>query len=149
MPDGRSPMDHPPRCLPTTPSCPPISGPRRMLKLSRIGAAYGKHLALIDVDLFVASGEGVVILGANGPGGSVTLGSRDLPVLQPHEIVEAGIALVPEGRGIFGDLTVRENLMLGAHPRRARHSEKRNLDLVLGLFPRLKERFPQHARTMS
>src|SRR5205823_2468104 len=87
---------------------------------------------------------GVVgILGANGagkstllraiaglvtrlPGGSIMLGSRDLSPLEPHEIVEAGVALVPEGRGIFGDLTVRENLVLGAHPRRARRSEKRN-----------------------
>ena len=137
-----------------------------MLKLARIGAAYGKHLALVDVDLYVGSGEVVVILGANGagkstllkaiaglvtrlPGGSITLGSRELSLLPPHEVVEAGVALVPEGRGIFGDLTVRENLMLGAHPRRARHSEKRNLELVLALFPRLEERFPQQARTMS
>src|SRR5579871_4921008 len=137
-----------------------------MLRLQRIGAAYGKHLALVDVDLVVAGGEVVVILGANGagkstllkaiaglvarlPGGSVTLGSRELSMLPPHEIVEAGIALVPEGRGIFGELTVRENLVLGAHARRARHAEKRNLDLVLGLFPRLRERFPQEARTMS
>src|SRR5258708_16412254 len=128
-----------------------------MLRLSRIGAAYGQHLALIDVDLVVGGGEVVVILGANGagkstllkaiaglvtrlPGGSITLGSRELSVLAPPEIVEAGVALVPQGRGIFGDLTVRENLMLGAHPWRARHSEKRNLDLVLTLFPRLKER---------
>ena len=137
-----------------------------MLKLSRIGAAYGQHLALIDVDLVVAAGEVVVILGANGagkstllkaiaglvtrlPGGSIALGSRELTPLAPHEIVEAGVALVPEGRGIFGELTVRENLMLGAHARRARHAEKRNLDLVLGLFPRLEQRFPQEARTLS
>ena len=60
-----------------------------------------------------------------------------------------GVALVPEGRGIFADMTVRENLMLGAHPRRARHSERRNLDLVLGLFPRLGERLRQAVRTMS
>jgi acyl-CoA reductase-like NAD-dependent aldehyde dehydrogenase/ABC-type branched-subunit amino acid transport system ATPase component len=137
-----------------------------MLKLQRIGAAYGQHLALIDVDLVVAGGEVVVILGANGagkstllkaiaglvtrlPGGSIALGARELTPLAPHEIVEAGVALVPEGRGIFGELTVRENLMLGAHARRARHAEKRNLDLVLGLFPRLTERFPQEARTLS
>src|SRR5204862_6667761 len=117
------------------PSSPPISGPPPMLRLSRIGAAYGKHLALVDIDLFVGGNEVVVILGANGagkstllraiaglvtrlPGGSITLGSRDLSLLEPHEIVEAGVALVPEGRGIFGDLTVRENLVLGAHPRR-------------------------------
>jgi ABC-type branched-subunit amino acid transport system ATPase component len=137
-----------------------------MLKVSQLAAAYGKHLALAGVDLYVESGEIVVILGANGagkstllkaiaglvphlPGGSVTLGSRAIDRLASHEIVEAGIALVPEGRGIFGDLTVSENLMLGAYPRRARLAETRNLDLVVTLFPRLKERFRQPARTMS
>ena len=137
-----------------------------MLRVSHVGAAYGKHMALADVDLHVDGGEIVVILGANGagkstllrvisglvpslPGGSVTLGSRELAVLPPHEIVEAGIALVPEGRGIFGEMTVRENLTLGAYARRARHDEKRNLERVLVLFPKLKERFGQAARTMS
>lgn len=137
-----------------------------MLRVSHLAAAYGKHLALAGVDLHVERGEIVVILGANGagkstllraiagmvphlPGGSVTLGAREIGRLAPHEIVEAGISLVPEGRGIFGDLTVSENLMLGAHARRARASEKRNLELVVTLFPRLKERFKQQARTMS
>jgi len=137
-----------------------------LLRVSHIAAAYGKHLALADVDLHVDGGEVVAILGANGagkstllkviagivphlPGGSVSLGSRELSVLPPDEIVEAGVALVPEGRGIFGDLTVRENLTLGAFARRARHSEKRNLEVVVTLFPRLKERFYQVARTMS
>jgi acyl-CoA reductase-like NAD-dependent aldehyde dehydrogenase/ABC-type branched-subunit amino acid transport system ATPase component len=137
-----------------------------LLRVSHIAAAYGKHLALADVDLDVDGGEVVVILGANGagkstllkviagmvphlPGGSISLGSRELGVLATHEIVEAGIVLVPEGRGIFADLTVRENLMLGAYARRARGNEKRNLDLVIDLFPRLKERFGQVARTMS
>ena len=137
-----------------------------MLRVSHIAAAYGKHLALVDVDLDVGGGEVVVILGANGagkstllkviagmvphlPGGSISLGSRELGVLPTHEIVEAGIALVPEGRGIFADLTVRENLILGAYARRARGNEKRNLELVVDLFPRLKERFGQVARTMS
>lgn len=137
-----------------------------LLRVSHIAAAYGKHLALADVDLDIDGGEVVVILGANGagkstllkviagmvphlPGGSVSLGSRELGALPTHEIVEAGIALVPEGRGIFADLTVRENLRLGAYARRARGNEKRNLDLVVDLFPRLKERFGQIARTMS
>ena len=137
-----------------------------MLELSRIGAAYGKHVALVDIDLFVDTSEIVVILGANGAGkstllkviagivphlagGSVTLGSRALTELEPHEIVEAGVALVPEGRGIFAELTVRENLMLGAHPQRARADEARNRGIVLDLFPRLKDRMTQTVRTMS
>ncbi len=137
-----------------------------LLRVSNAAAAYGKHTALADVDIEIDGGEIVVILGANGagkstllrviaglvpllPGGSVTLGSRELAVLPPHEIVEAGVALVPEGRGIFGDLTVRENLQLGAYARRARHSAKRNLERVIELFPRLRERFSQPARTMS
>ncbi|WP_163823289.1 ATP-binding cassette domain-containing protein, partial [Proteus mirabilis] len=63
--------------------------------------------------------------------------------------VEAGIALVPEGRGIFADLTVRENLNLGAFPKRARAGEAQALEQVLALFPRLKERLGQQVRTMS
>ncbi|MBI4048519.1 MAG: ATP-binding cassette domain-containing protein, partial [Devosia nanyangense] len=66
-----------------------------------------------------------------------------------HQFLEAGIALVPEGRGIFGDLTVAENLELGAYARRARASERQTRDLVLSLFPRLRERLGQIARTMS
>ena len=102
-----------------------------LLRVSHAAAAYGKHTTLADIDIEIDGGEIVTILGANGagkstllrviaglvpllPGGSVTLGSRELAMLPPHEIVEAGVALVPEGRGIFGDLTVRENLALGA-----------------------------------
>jgi acyl-CoA reductase-like NAD-dependent aldehyde dehydrogenase/ABC-type branched-subunit amino acid transport system ATPase component len=69
--------------------------------------------------------------------------------MPPHRIVEQGLALVPEGRGLFGDLSVRENLELGAFARRARPHEKRQFDYVLDLFPRLAERLDQTARTMS
>jgi branched-chain amino acid transport system ATP-binding protein len=69
--------------------------------------------------------------------------------LPAHAIVEAGLALVPEGRGIFGELTVRENLLLGAFARRARADEARNRERVLALFPRLGERLNQLASTMS
>ena len=69
--------------------------------------------------------------------------------LSPDEIVEKGVVLVPEGRGIFGDLSVKENLLLGAYPARARDSERENLDRVLDLFPTLQERHGQVARTMS
>jgi vanillin dehydrogenase len=138
----------------------------RLLKVAHIAAAYGKHLALADVDLEVDSGEIVVLLGANGAGkstllkviagvvphlagGSVRLGGRELGPLPTHEIVEAGIALVPEGRGLFAELTVQENLMLGAYARRARHAANENLAVVVDLFPRLKERLGQVVRTMS
>ncbi len=137
-----------------------------MLRVAHIAASYGKHLALADVDLQVDGGEIVVLLGANGagkstllkviagvvphlPGGSVRLAGRELGPLPTHEIVEAGVALVPEGRGLFADLTVRENLMLGAFAHRARHSAKENLALVVDLFPRLQERLDQVVRTMS
>jgi branched-chain amino acid transport system ATP-binding protein len=137
-----------------------------MLEIEGLSVAYGKHAALAGVALTVARGEIVTILGANGAGKTtllkavaglvrpqagarVTLEGRDLLALPPHLVVEAGVALVPEGRGIFGDLTVRENLMLGAYASRARAAEADNLARVLMLFPRLEERFRQVARTMS
>lgn len=137
-----------------------------MLEIAGLSVAYGKHRAVDDVALSVGRSEVVVILGANGsgkssllkavcgiqpaaPGARVQLGGRDIANLPAHAIVESGLALVPEGRGIFGDLTVRENLLLGAFARRARANETANLDQVLALFPRLAERLGQTARTMS
>jgi len=137
-----------------------------MLDVSAVSVAYGQHRALSDAALTVGRGEIVVILGANGagktsllkaiagivpclPGKSVTLSGRDLSRLPAHEIVEAGLASVPEGRGIFGELTVAENLLLGANPKRARGSEATRRQQVLSLFPRLNERLPQMVRTMS
>jgi len=137
-----------------------------MLEIAGLSVAYGKHAALSDVALRVGRGEIVAMLGANGAGKTtllkavaglvppqagarISLGGNDLLALPPHRVVEAGVALVPEGRGIFGELTVRENLMLGAYAARARAAEADNLDRVLTLFPRLKERFRQIARTMS
>jgi branched-chain amino acid transport system ATP-binding protein len=137
-----------------------------MLEVRNLAAGYGKHQALAGIDLDVGPGEIVVILGANGAGKStllkviagvvkphaearITFDGRDLLALPPHEVVEAGIALVPEGRGIFAELTVRENLELGAYARRARAAEAETLARVKHLFPRLAERGPQLARTMS
>jgi vanillin dehydrogenase len=137
-----------------------------MLEVSGLGVAYGKHVALRQAALRVAPGEIVVMLGANGAGKTTLLKAlaglvpkdvasrvgfegRDIARLAPHQIVEAGVALVPEGRGLFGDLSVRENLALGAFARRARAGQDRRLDRVLDLFPRLKERLEQTARTMS
>ena len=137
-----------------------------MLDIKNLSVSYGKHAALRDVSLTVDRGEIVVMLGANGAGKSsllkacaglvtaqdgtrINLSGAELTDLSAHKIVEAGLALVPEGRGIFGELTVRENLELGAFAKRARASEKQNLDRVIGLFPKLAERLNQAARTMS
>lgn len=137
-----------------------------MLEIENVSVSYGQHRALDGVSAHVAKGEIVVMLGANGAGkstflravsaitpkaegGIVRLDGVDLSSLPPHEIVEAGIALVPEGRGIFGELTVLENLRLGANPARARSSETQNLEQILDLFPVLSERRKQIARTMS
>jgi branched-chain amino acid transport system ATP-binding protein len=137
-----------------------------MLKVRDLSVSYGKHVALDKVTLEVARGEIVVILGANGsgkttllkslgglvkaaPGSDITLDDRSITNLKPHQIVEAGLALVPEGRGIFGDLSVSENLELGAFARHARKKETQNRAEVLALFPRLGERLKQTARVMS
>jgi branched-chain amino acid transport system ATP-binding protein len=137
-----------------------------MLEVEGLSVQYGKHRALDGVALSVGANEIVVILGANGAGkssllkavaglqapaaqGRVTLAGRALAGLPAHQVVEAGLALVPEGRGIFGELTVRENLLLGAFARRARADEAANRERVLALFPRLAERLDQTARTMS
>jgi branched-chain amino acid transport system ATP-binding protein len=82
-------------------------------------------------------------------GSSVLMDGTDITHRPAHEIVETGIALVPEDRGIFADLTVQENLILGAHPTRAREREADNLERVLSLFPKLRQRPKQLVRTMS
>lgn len=137
-----------------------------MLEVRELCVAYGKHQALRGVSLQVAKGELVVMLGANGAGkssllkaigamvrpldgASVRLAGRELTRLPAHQVVETGLALVPEGRGVFGDLTVRENLQLGAQPRRARALEAQSLERVLELFPKLSQRMGQSVRTMS
>ncbi len=137
-----------------------------MLEIGALTVAYGQHRALEDAALTVGRGEIVVILGANGAGkstllravagicegrvtGTVTLRGEALTGLPPDRIVEAGVALVPEGRGVFGELSVRENLVLGAYSDRARDDQASNLDRVLALFPRLAERPRQRVATMS
>jgi branched-chain amino acid transport system ATP-binding protein len=137
----------------------------RMLEISGLSVAYSKHRALDGVTLTVSQREIVVILGANGSGKTsllkaiagivpkssekTSLSGRDIRKMRANEIVEAGLALVPEGRGIFGELTVRENLMLGAYARRARAKENENLERAVSLFPKLSQRMAQAANTMS
>ncbi|OAN75290.1 ABC transporter ATP-binding protein [Sulfitobacter sp. EhC04] len=137
-----------------------------MLELHDVTVHYGQHRALEKASVNVAKGEIVVILGANGAGkstllkaasgicegvvaGSILLDGADLAGLPANRIVDAGLALVPEGRGVFPDLTVRENLTLGAYSSRARDDEKMTLERVYGLFPKLRERAKQIVGTMS
>ena len=137
-----------------------------MLEVKNLSVSYGQHRALQDVSVQIAKGEVVVILGANGAGkssllraiaglseghcdGDISFAGQSLLGRNPDEIVTGGIALVPEGRAIFGDLNVEENLRLGAYSERARMNEQANLDRVLTLFPKLRERRKQITRTMS
>jgi branched-chain amino acid transport system ATP-binding protein len=137
-----------------------------MLDAGPLSLHYGKHLALDGVAITVAENETVVVLGANGagkssllkamaglvrptPGARVSFEGKDLVGLPAHLYVAHGIALVPEGRGIFGELSVAENLELGAYAGHARPHEARQRALVFDLFPRLAERQKQIARTMS
>ena len=137
-----------------------------MLDVSNLAVDYGKHVALHGVSLAMKEGETVVILGANGAGkasllkaiaglvparagGAIDFADARIAGLPPHRILEHGVALVPEGRGLFPDLTVSENLQLGAYARRARRDEAANMAMVLDLFPRLAERRRQIVATMS
>lgn len=136
-----------------------------MLECRNISVFYGRHRAVENVSVEIKPGEIVVMLGSNGAGkstflravagqismaaGSVVMNGADITHRPSFDVVETGVALVPEDRGIFADMTVDENLVLGAYPRRARGLEAENKDRVLTLFPRLAERRKQIVRTMS
>jgi branched-chain amino acid transport system ATP-binding protein len=136
-----------------------------MIELNHVSASYGTVPAIIDVTIKVGEAEAVGLLGANGAGKSTTLRAisglvklrtggitflgQDLAVLPPHKISELGIAHVPEGRQVFPDMTVMENLEIGSYAPRAKPERQRSLDLVYSIFPRLAERRWQYAGTMS
>jgi branched-chain amino acid transport system ATP-binding protein len=136
-----------------------------LLKLDSIVSGYGQILAVKGITLEVAEGEIVALIGSNGAGKSTTLRSitglvrcrsgridfdgQDISHMQPHDIVAAGVSLVPEGRGIFHRLTVLENLEMGAYRRGGRADLREDLDRVFALFPRLKERSRQSGGTLS
>jgi len=136
-----------------------------MLKLRDICAGYGKSEVLRGVSLDVKKGEVVTLVGANGAGKTTTLKAlcglipatggtiefegAKLSGRAPHEIVELGITMVPEGRQLFPFLTVRENLLMGAYKHTARQGREQRLDEVLKIFPRVKERLPQLAGSLS
>lgn len=136
-----------------------------MLTLEDVHSGYGSTTILQDVSLTVEPGEVVTIVGANGAGktttlrtiaglltptsGRITFDGRDITRLAAHEVVEMGITLIPEGRQLFPDMTVGENLLMGSFRRAARSLQKRTLDEVLSLFPRLHERMGQSAGSLS
>ena len=135
-----------------------------MLKIEGLNVYYGGIHALSDVSVDVREGEIVTIIGANGAGkstlmwtlagllrpksGRIIFGDRPLPAV-PHLAVAAGIALVPERRRLFANLTVRENLALGAYRRNDRAGISQDEEYVYGLFPVLKQRSAQYAGTLS
>jgi branched-chain amino acid transport system ATP-binding protein len=136
-----------------------------MLKINKLNFSYGDLKVLWDIDLEVNRGEIVTVVGANGAGkstalknisrlvkwdsGSITFNGADLGRLQSHEVVELGIVQVPEGRKIFPEMTVLENLAMGSFIKSARMERQANIDRCFQLFPRLRERHRQLGGTMS
>ncbi len=136
-----------------------------MLKLNSIQTKYGSIYALKGVDLVVNQGEIVTIIGANGAGKSTTLNTIsgivqsiygniefngvDITHMPADKIVEAGLVQVPEGREIFPQLTVLENIKLGAYLRKDKNAIKQDIEYVTSFFPRLSERFNQLGGTLS
>ncbi len=136
-----------------------------MLKVSKIDTFYGKAQALWDVSLNIDEAEIVALVGANGAGkttllntisgllrpasGSVEFLGQRIDGLAPHNIVELGVSHVPEGRRLFTDMSVRENLEMGAYISGAWKQKKETLERVYQVFPALKEREGQLARTLS
>jgi branched-chain amino acid transport system ATP-binding protein len=134
------------------------------LSLRELSIAYGGIKAVKGISLEVQTGEIVTLIGANGAGksstlrgvvgltraqGSVRVFGEDVSALDAHQIAARGVALVPEGRGIFTGMSVRENLELGAYLKRERSGMAQRLARVVQLFPRLGERMKQDAGTLS
>ena len=136
-----------------------------MLSIRDLYAGYGKSEVLQGVSFEVPQGKVVTLIGANGAGktttlrticgqvrasrGGIVFDGEDLAGLRPHEIVERGITMVPEGRQLFPFLSVRDNLLMGAYKRSARRDVNRRLEHVLDIFPRVRERLTQFAGSLS
>ena len=138
--------------------------PEALLQLEGLSASYRGLKALQGVSLVVAPGEIVAVVGANGAGkstllraiagqvateGTIRFDGNSLARVAPHLITRRGIGLVPEGRRLFPRLSVEDNLRLGAYARRGDPARFKPLELVYSLFPRLQERLPQRAETLS
>jgi branched-chain amino acid transport system ATP-binding protein len=136
-----------------------------ILKISNIESYYGPIMAIRGISLEVPRGKIVTLLGANGAGkttvlktisgildpqkGSIEFMGKSIQRMEADKIVRMGLSHVPEGREVFPFLTVRENLMMGAYPRKDRDAVSGDLDMVYGYFPRLKERLNQPAGQLS
>ncbi|MDB6152808.1 MAG: transporter-related protein [Chthoniobacteraceae bacterium] len=136
-----------------------------MLEIKNLQVRYGTIAALHGISLKVERGSIVTLVGANGAGkstilraisglvpvadGSIEYEGQPIANLAPHKIVARGLAHVPEGRMVFANLTVMENLLMGAYLRRDRAAFPKDLDYIFGIFPRLKERRKQTAGTLS
>jgi branched-chain amino acid transport system ATP-binding protein len=136
-----------------------------LLSVQALQVAYGGIRAVKGIDLAVESGELVCLIGANGAGktttlraltglvrpaaGAIVYDGADISRMKPHEIARRGLALVPEGRGVFAQLTIEENLAMGAYARNDRAGVAADVERAFTLFPRLKERRRQTAGTLS
>jgi len=136
-----------------------------LLSLEGLQVAYGGIQAVKGIDLTVGDGELVCLIGANGAGktttlkgvtglqpvsgGTVRYGGEDVTGMRAFELVRRGLAMVPEGRGVFGALSIEENLAMGAYTRSDKAGIKADVERVFALFPRLKERRRQTAGTLS
>ena len=136
-----------------------------LLSIEKLQVAYGGIRAVKGIDLTVEPGELVCLIGANGAGktttlraitgtvraasGAVRYDGVDITRMKPHEIARRGLALVPEGRGVFAQLTIEENLAMGAYARKDAAAVATDVERAFTLFPRLKERRKQTAGTLS
>lgn len=136
-----------------------------LLNIENISVYYGEMCALRDVSAQVETGEIICVVGANGAGkstlintisginkvksGRILFNGEEISSLEAHQVVERGVVQVPEGRRLFPNMTVEENLLIGSYTPGSRKNRKENLKKVLELLPRLGERKNQIARTMS
>ncbi len=143
----------------------PVTTPTALLQVSELQVAYGGIHAVRNIDLCVYEGELVCLIGTNGAGKTTTLKSicgllpiragtvefdhRAITGEPSHQLVRRGLVMVPEGRGMFGGLSIEENLTMGAYIRRDRNAIASDIERVYTLFPRLKERRQQTAGTLS